>query len=70
MKRSFLFTFLLIAVASVATYAQTCMGITLKAGMGCEMVTYNAKDKMTGKMTYNVTDVRPRRWQYGCKSRF
>lgn len=58
MKRSFLFTFLLIAVASVTTYAQTCMGITLKAGMGCEMVTYNAKDKMTGKMTYNVTDVR------------
>ncbi len=58
MKRSFLFTFLLIAISSAATYAQTCMGMTLKAGMGCEMLTYNAKDKLTGKMTYNVTDVR------------
>ncbi|OIN60324.1 TapB family protein [Arsenicibacter rosenii] len=58
MKRSFLLAFFLVTFTSVATYAQTCMGMTLKAGMGCEMITYNAKDKMTGKMTYNVSDVR------------
>lgn len=58
MKRFFLLLIALLPVASVQTYAQDCMGVTLKPGMGYEMLSYTAKDKPNGKMIYKITGVR------------
>lgn len=58
MKKYALVSFLLFAgVISTRTQAQKCMGVNMKAGMGYEMLTYNAKDKPTGKILYTVKDV-------------
>jgi hypothetical protein len=58
MKRSLLLLIALFFVTSIHTYAQECMGMTLKPGMGYEMLSYNAKDKLTGKMIYKITGVK------------
>lgn len=58
MKKYALFSLILIAtVISTRIQAQTCMGVNMKAGMGYEMVTYNAKDKPTGKIVYTVKNI-------------
>ncbi len=38
--------------------AQACLSFTLKAGANYEMSTFNAKDKPTGKITYQIKSVR------------
>lgn len=48
---------LLVAVISTRTQAQKCMGVSIKEGMGYEMLNYNAKDKPTGKILYTIKDV-------------
>jgi hypothetical protein len=48
---------LLAAVIGTRTQAQKCMGVSIKAGMGYEMLNYNAKDKPTGKILYTIKDV-------------
>lgn len=58
MKRYALVSLLLLtAVFSTRTQAQKCLGVSIKAGMGYEMLTYNAKDKLTGKLLYTIKDV-------------
>ena len=50
---------LLLTIATLTTgRAQTCPGMTLKPGLNVEMSTFNAKDKPTGKISYQVKDVR------------
>ncbi len=49
---------LLIVSALVDGRAQECLGTPFKAGMGYEMITYNAKDKPVGKVNYLVKNVR------------
>ncbi|GAB3498447.1 hypothetical protein GCM10027341_20080 [Spirosoma knui] len=45
-------------VTLVRVQAQDCMGITLKPGMNFELSTFSAKDKPTGKIAYQVKEVR------------
>jgi len=42
----------------VRLQAQECLGLPIKSGMGYEMLTYNGKDKMTGKMVYIIKEVK------------
>jgi hypothetical protein len=51
--------FSLILVGSIVHYSkgQDCLGMTFKTGMGFELSHFNAKDKSTGKVTYQVKDV-------------
>lgn len=56
MKTLFI-TLLISSLSAVTCLAQDCMGMTLKTGMGYEIINYNAKDKPTGKMTYQITNV-------------
>jgi hypothetical protein len=55
--KTLLFSLLISAGVSIAGKAQDCLGITFKTGMNFEMSTFNAKDKPTGKITYQVKDV-------------
>ncbi|MCK8490505.1 MULTISPECIES: hypothetical protein [Spirosoma] len=55
--RTFVFTLLFIGSLLTNSRAQDCMGIALKSGMSFELSTFNAKDKPTGKITYQVKDV-------------
>ncbi|GAB3691268.1 hypothetical protein GCM10027592_09150 [Spirosoma flavus] len=53
-----LFVSLLLTVASLRTgLAQDCLGFTFKKGASFEMGIFNAKDKPTGKIQYEVKDV-------------
>lgn len=45
-------------VTLTAGQAQDCLGVTFKTGMNYELSTFNAKDKPTGKIVYQVKDVR------------
>lgn len=56
--KSFVFMLLLLTCVLIKSRAQDCMGMTLKSGMNFEMSTFSAKDKPTGKITYQVKDVR------------
>ncbi len=53
---------LLVALFCLLTFvkghAQTCMGLTFKPGMIYELLSYTAKDKPNGKMTYTVKEAR------------
>ncbi|MBD2751343.1 TapB family protein [Spirosoma validum] len=51
--------FLLLIITTITSkgWAQDCLGMTLKAGTSYEMSTFNAKDKPTGKISYQVKDV-------------
>jgi hypothetical protein len=40
------------------SYAQTCLGLTFKPGMTYELLSYSAKDKPNGKMTYTIKEAR------------
>lgn len=55
-------TFVILLWVSVVTLtagrAQDCLGVTFKSGMNYELSTFNAKDKPTGKIVYQVKDVR------------
>ncbi|WP_428657385.1 hypothetical protein [Runella sp.] len=58
MKKYALISLLLITVViSTRIQAQKCLGISVKSGMGYEMATYNGKDKLTGKILYNIKEV-------------
>lgn len=57
MKTSFFFL-LICLTALTGGRAQDCLGVTFKSGMNYEISTFNAKDKPTGKITYQVKDVR------------
>lgn len=55
-------TFVTLLWVSVVTLtagrAQDCLGVRFKTGMNYELSTFNAKDKPTGKIAYQVKDVR------------
>lgn len=51
-------TFLVSYLSAVTGRAQDCLGMTFKNGMNFELSTFNAKDKPTGKIVYQVKDVR------------
>ena len=55
--KTVVFALLLVAVTLRSVRAQDCLGMTLKTGMNFEMTSYNAKDKPTGTITYQVKDV-------------
>jgi hypothetical protein len=50
-------TTLLLVATSLTIKAQDCMGIAFKTGMSFEMSTFSPKDKLTGKINYQVKDV-------------
>ena len=56
--RALTFLLLIFSVTMPGVQAQNCMGMTFKKGMQFEMSTFNAKDKPTGKINYEVKDVR------------
>ncbi|MFN4144355.1 MAG: hypothetical protein ACK4GN_00910 [Runella sp.] len=56
MKKVFI-TLLSLAISS-KSIAQDCMGLPIKIGMGFEMLTYNAKDKPTGRINYQIKEVK------------
>ena len=55
--KKLLYSLLTLVVLSGQTQAQDCMGIAFKTGMQFEMTTFSAKDKPTGKISYNVKDI-------------
>lgn len=57
MKALFI-TLVISSLSTVACLAQDCLGMTFKTGMNYELSTFNAKDKPTGKIVYQVKDVR------------
>ena len=56
--KTLLITFLISSLSAVSCLAQDCLGMTFKSGMSIELSTFNAKDKSTGKIVYQVKDVR------------
>ena len=56
--KSLVFLLLISLMPSANIQAQDCMGMNFKKGMQFEMSTFNAKDKPTGKVSYDVKDVR------------
>ncbi|WP_028522487.1 TapB family protein [Runella limosa] len=56
MKRFLIICFTLVGLV-VQLRAQSCLGVTMKAGAGFEVLSYNAKDKLTGRLLYTVKDV-------------
>ncbi|MGF7215292.1 hypothetical protein GGR92_001432 [Spirosoma lacussanchae] len=52
------FLLVLAVLLSTSGKAQNCLGVPLKTGQSFEMSMFNAKDKPTGKVTYQVTDMR------------
>jgi len=56
MKRFLIACFVLFG-ATLHLRAQSCLGVTMKAGMGFELLNYNAKDKLTSRLVYTVKDV-------------
>ncbi|GAB4034612.1 hypothetical protein GCM10028774_21550 [Spirosoma jeollabukense] len=57
MMKTLVFSLLLMLTSLTAGWAQDCMGMTFKAGMGFELSHFSAKDKPTGKVIYLVKDV-------------
>ncbi|WP_461108442.1 TapB family protein [Spirosoma koreense] len=55
--KSLVFSLVLTTLIGIKSMAQDCLGMTFKAGMGFEMSLFNAKDKPTGKITYQVKEV-------------
>ncbi len=55
--KAIVFSLLLITTVLTKSWAQDCLGVTFKSGMGFEMSLFNGKDKPTGKITYQVKDV-------------
>jgi hypothetical protein len=55
--KTLVLSLLFVLATTLSSQAQDCLGIPLKQGSGFEMTNYNAKDKPTGKMTYQVTSV-------------
>ncbi|WP_338870194.1 hypothetical protein WBJ53_22110 [Spirosoma sp. SC4-14] len=55
--KSFVVTLFLIALSLTNSRAQDCLGFTLKTGTSFELSMFNAKDKPTGKIMYQVKDV-------------
>ncbi|GAB2601548.1 TapB family protein [Spirosoma areae] len=55
--KTLFFSLLLLAGAFRYGYAQDCLGMTFKAGMGFELSHFNPKDKPIGKVIYQVKDV-------------
>jgi hypothetical protein len=51
---SFLFALFLL---TTQIQAQKCMGVSVKAGTGFEMINYSAKDKPTGRLLYTIKEV-------------
>ncbi|MBN8821801.1 MULTISPECIES: hypothetical protein [unclassified Spirosoma] len=49
---------LLIFSILINAQAQECLGIPFKSGMSFELSHFNAKEKLTGKVNYQVKDVR------------
>lgn len=56
--KTLLVTFLISSLSTVTCLAQDCLGVTFKSGMNYELSMYNAKEKPTGKIVYQVKDVR------------
>lgn len=48
----------LLLLLPIFSFAQSCMGITIKPGMTYELSTFNAKDKPTGRIRYHIDNVK------------
>ena len=57
MIKKLLLSFLCVVLCIVKTQAQECMGVTLKAGSGFDMDSFDGKGKPAGKMTYKIASV-------------
>ena len=57
MIKNLLLSFLCLIVFSISSQAQECMGMTLKAGSGFDMDSFDGKGKPSGKMTYKIVSV-------------
>ncbi|WP_018621353.1 hypothetical protein [Spirosoma luteum] len=55
--KSLTFSLLVIFIVSGKLQAQDCFGMTFKPGMNFEMSMFDAKNKPTGKISYNVKDI-------------
>ncbi|UFH53905.1 hypothetical protein [Spirosoma sp. KNUC1025] len=55
--KTLVLSLLLMTTVLTRSWSQECMGMTFKTGMGFELSTFSAKDKPTGKITYQVKDV-------------
>ena len=55
--KGLIFSLLAFVVLCGQTRAQDCMGMPFKTGMQFEMSMFDAKNKPTGKVSYNVKDV-------------
>ena len=56
--KTLLITLLIHSLSTGYCAAQDCLGMTFKSGMNYELSTFNAKDKPTGKITYQINGVR------------
>ena len=56
--KTLLVTLLFSCLSTISCLAQECLGMTFKNGMNYELSMFNAKDKPTGKIVYQVKDVR------------
>lgn len=54
----FLIPSLLALLLPMVSMAQNCLGVAFRPGMAYEMSTYNAKDKLTGKVAYRIESVK------------
>lgn len=54
-----LFLSVLCVLFCMASYAQDCVGVAVKAGSGFEMNNYDGKGKPTGKLVYKIASVTP-----------
>lgn len=55
--KQFIFFLGVLSLLTTQIKAQKCMGVSVKAGTGFEMINYNAKDKPTGRLSYTIKEV-------------
>lgn len=55
--KQFIYFLCVFSLLSTQIRAQKCMGVSVKAGTGFEMINYNAKDKPTGRLSYTIKEV-------------
>ena len=55
--KNFLFSCILLILCAANSYAQECLGFTLKSGSGFDMDSFDGKGKLIGKMTYKIVSV-------------
>ena len=57
MKKTLLWSILMLFFIHTESFAQACGGLTIKQGSGFEMTNFDAKGKETGKIIYKIANV-------------